>query len=321
MTITLKTLARVMFALALAAVTLVSCTSVESVSPIWLTDYDTAQKTAALEEKNIFLLFSRDAENETSAELRKNVFEDAALLNGLAKGFVAVNLDFAEARYDAADKAGEGSAEENQLIRDIDVANKYGVQVTPIVYLLTKEGYVIDTVEIDETVTTAQGLLTLADAKATRVAEFVSLVKTVQTTDGLDKVRAIDALCEITENNYRPILGIVFREVPALDPKDETGLVGKYLLQIAFLDAIDAFSIGDMEKGFSAFRNVSTHLFLSPDQKQEALLFLAIFKGETGSSMAEVVTYLKEALAASPQSDKATEIGQLITGLSTPVGK
>jgi thioredoxin-related protein len=315
MTITFR-----VFALTVALVTLAGCASVTH-NYSWLTDYDTAQETAVREGKNIFLLISSDAEDANGAELRKNVFDTPALLNDLSQTFVTVNLDFTEARYDAAEKAGSGSAEEEQLIRDIDVANKYGVQSTPIAYLLTKEGYVIDMVEIDDTVTTVKDLLALVNAKAPRVANFVALVSTVQTTQGLDKVRAIDALCEATENNYRPILDPVFRPVPGLDPKNETGVVGKYLLQIAFLDAVEAFGTGNMEKGFSAFRTVSTNSLLTPNEKQEALLFLAIFKGETGSDMSEVVTYLKQALAASPQSERAPDIQELITGLSEPGGK
>jgi thioredoxin-related protein len=320
MTITFKSGIRAVFALILAAVILAGCASVSS-SPVWLTDYDTAQETAESEGKSIFLLISSDEEDANGAEMRKNVFDAPSLLSGLAKTFVAVNLVFTEERDNAAEEAGEGSAEEEQLIRDIEVANKYGVQTTPIAYLLTKEGYVIDILEIDETVTTAKNLLDLVSAKTPRVAEFADMVSAVQTTGGLEKVRAIDVLCEATENNYRPLLGLVFRTVPSLDPKNETGVVGKYLLQIAFLDAMDAFGSGDMEKGFSAFSTVATHSFLTPDQKQEALLFLAIFKGETGSTMPEVITYLRQALAASPQSERAENIQELITGLSAPVGK
>jgi thioredoxin-related protein len=298
----------VFFALSMVAVTLVGCTTTAT----WLTDYETARETAALEGKNIFLLISSDAGGTDGAQLRKNVFDTPALLGGLTGNFVPVNLDFSEARFDAA----EGSAEETQLMADLDVADKYSVETTPAAYLLTKEGYVIDTVAIDGTVTTGRELLSRVDARKSRVKEFAALLTAAETAAGLDKVRAIDALYEATQGEYRDILADVFRAVPALDPVNITGLVGKYLLQIAFIDAMKDFGAGNNAAGFSKFRTVAADPLLSPEEKQDAWLYLGIFTYQFTNNVADTVSYFRQAIAADPQSEQVPNIEQLIQQLT-----
>jgi thioredoxin-related protein len=299
---------------------LASCASSK---PAWLSNYDEAKQLAEKNNKRIFLLFSADETDEASSDLRKNVF-NAKELNKALKEYVLVNLDFSESRYTAAEVA-EDADEETQttaeaardlLIKDSDVAQKYSVQGLPSAYLLTKEGYVLATIEIAPEITTATQFIALLDEKKEQIDTIYALLNSVDSSAATDKALAINDLYEATEIQYRFLLVDFFRQVLELDPDNTTGVLGKFALQIAYHDAMDYFSIGALDSAIAEFLTVAENPVLSPEEKQEALFSAAYFMAQSGyGDIDTVLDFLADAYEAAPMSENAPVIVSIIAGL------
>jgi thioredoxin-related protein len=307
---------------ALAVFLLVSgCASSQ---PTWLSNFDEAKQLAEKNNKRIFLLFSADETDEASAELRKNVFDTKELQKAL-KEYVLVNLDFSESRYTAADVAEDADEETKAtaeamyglLMADMDVAQKYSLQGLPTAYLLTKEGYVLAGIQIAPEITTVTQFITLLDEQKEQIDAINALLSRIDSSaDVIDKALAINDLYEATEVQYRPLLADFFKKVPELDPDNTSGILGKFLLQAAYVSAMDFFAIGDLDSAIGEFLTISENPTLSQDEKQEALFSAAYFMAQSGyGSIDTVLGYLADALATSPDSENAPVIAEIIQGL------
>jgi thioredoxin-related protein len=296
------------------------CASAKSV---WLSNYDDAQQLAEKNNKKIFLLFSADETDETSAALRKNVF-DAKKFHQVLKDYVLVNLDFSESRYTALDvaedadekTAADAEAAQDLLMQDSEVAQKYAVQGLPTAYLLTKEGYVLAVIEIAPEITTPEQVIALLDEKKEQADKISALLSRVGSSSAIDKVFAINDLYEATEIPFRDMLFEFFAQIPELDPNNTTGFLGKFTLQLAYHNAIDYFSIGDIDAAILEFLAAAENPVLKPDEKQESLFSVAYFMAQSGyGDFDTVISFLTDALGASPESENAPIIISILDQL------
>jgi thioredoxin-related protein len=290
--------------------------------PQWLSDYAEGQKLAEKNDKMIFLLFTADETDEKNMEFKK-IFNTPELKK-ILKGYVLVNIDFSESRYaaaeppeDADDKAIEAAGKVQELLeRDFGVAQKYSVQGLPMIYLLTKEGYVIATIGVDtETVTTEQFLTRLEEEKPA-IDSTYTLFQKIKTTQGLEKVLAIDELYEATESQYRFLLSDFFAQVPQLDPNNESGVLGKFILQNTNNAAMQFLSAGDYESAIREFETIAENPILKPLEKQEALFTVAYLFANTGTEdITKILDYLQRAYDAAPDTETAPAISAIIAEL------
>jgi thioredoxin-related protein len=300
-----------------------------SSKPTWLSNYDEAKQLAEKNNKRIFLLFSADETDEASSDLRKNIF-DTKELNKALKEYVLVNLDFSESRYTAVDVAedadeqtlADAEAARDLLLQDSDVAQKYSVQGLPTAYLLTKEGYVLATIDISlnedgtPTITTAAQFIALIDEQKEQIDAIYALLSRIDSSAAADKATAINDLYEATEVQYRFLLADFFKQVPELDPDNTTGILGKFVLQTAYLNAMDYFAVGDLDSAIAEFLAVSENPVLSREEKQEVLFSAAYFMAQSGyGDLETVLTFLADAYDAAPESETAPVITSIIEGL------
>jgi thioredoxin-related protein len=290
--------------------------------PQWLSDYAEGQKLAEKNNKMIFLLFSADETDEKNREFKK-IF-DTPEVKKVLKEYVLVNIDFSESRYvaaeppeDADDKVIEAAGKELELLeRDFEMAQKYSVQGLPTIYLLTKEGYIITTIGIDtETITTDQFLTQLEEKKSV-IDSTYALFQKIETTQGLEKVLAIDELYEATESQYRFLLFSFFAQVPQLDPDNESGVLGKFILQNTNFVAMELLSAGDYESAIQKFATIAENPILKPLEKQEALFTVAYLFANTGTEdITKILDYLQRAYDAAPDTETAPAISAIIAEL------
>ncbi|MDR3284710.1 MAG: hypothetical protein LBS97_05990 [Treponema sp.] len=289
--------------------------------PAWISDYDAGQKLAEQKNLRIFLLFSADETDQINAGLKK-IF-DAKETQKTLKEYVLINIDFSESRYNAAEAAEDAdektaeAAEKAQelLLRDSDVAQRYSVQGLPAAYILTKEGYVLASLELDPETATAAQFVELFAAQQPQIDSVYALLNKIESSAGPDKVLAINDLYEATEVQYRNLLSALFEPVPDLDPENKTGFLGKFMLQIAYHTAMSYITAGDIDSAVQEFLAAAESPALSPEEKQESLFTAAYFMANTGAGDIESVqAYLQQAYDAAPESENAPMIVEILGG-------
>ncbi len=283
-------------AFVLAALVFAGCAS----APSWQTDFDTAQETAREQNKDMFLYFSGSDWDVPSQTLKSAILDKDTFAKKAAKDFVLVNLDFPES---------EGVIDEEQMNKNFETAQRYYLQAFPTVLLLSSDGDVYGQVPYDETVTDpAKYLETVKSFDAVK-KQRADLKKKIAAASGAEKVVLIDSLFEMTSPEYRGLLGEYIEEIPALDPNNQTGLRGKYDLQLAYNAAMDAYASGDGALASQKFLDVIATGILDPAQIQEAYYMAAYLQAISGTAdETAVIGMLQKAVDADPENPNAAEI-------------
>jgi thioredoxin-related protein len=285
----------------------------------WYHDFDDAKKVAKKQSKNILLLISMDGDDDGSKTLKKDIFDTNDFRKNVSKDFVLVNLDFskeaseeAKAPANATDKEQKSAEKKAALLKkNMKVASMYNVQTTPAVFIVTKDGYYIAAIEYDSTVNTAAAYIKVLTGKAADIKTVTDLVKTVHKTSGIEEVKAIDKLFEATRPEYQLLLADLCRSVPELDKKNESGLVGKYVMAAAYADASGLFRDGNYVGASKIFSDAAVNKYLKAEDKMQAYYTAAYLLGSSGSTdYPKMLELLQKSYDAAPdkESDNAKQV-------------
>ena len=292
----------------------------------WYHDYAAAVKIAEKSGKSVLLLASETGEDKDSKALKDTILNTKAFTSAAKKDFVLVNIDVTQAEYQktvAAENATEKeqkAAEEKagKFKENMDVLSRYRTQVTPSVYIATKDGYFVSYIVYDSSITTPDAYLKMLAGKTEDIKKVNDLSEKVRKSTGIDKVKAIDALYESTDQNYRDFLVGLYREIPELDKKNETGLVSKYVLATANSDAIALYSKGDYPGAAKVFADAAAGGKLDKADVQQSYYTAGYLLGSVGSQdYKSMLTYLQAAFDADPQSEHAPSIQKAIDYVKT----
>ena len=312
-----------------AAVTCLILSGCASKKAVWFNDFDAAQTVAKKQNKNIFLFFSGADWDEKSQQLKTAVFDTEEFLTGVSKKCVLLNLDFSNILYQQAEVSEDATEEEKAAAEKIvqiiqkngEMANNYSIEALPTCILLTKEGYVISEIAYEGSSETPADFLALLAQSDEKAKKINALVKDISKKKGAEKVLAIDALFEDTEEKHRQLLEEYFPLVVELDPENTTGVVGKYEFNSAYAQAVGFMNAGMPELAFETFLNVSQSERLSPEEKQQALYFVASVVYEMRpDAREEIYSYLESAYNTAPESPMAFFILQTMNNFSQDNG-
>lgn len=308
-------------AVALAALALVSCGGKKVDASKWLDSLADGKIAAQQADKKIILFFSADDQDNLSAMLKENILNKDEFVAAATEKYVLVNLDFSESVYEAtqvdenASSAEKKAAKEaeKRLEENMDAATQYSVQMSPAFYLLSKEGYVITQLVFDDTLSSIDGFNAEIDSHAEEITAFDSaLAKTAQGTN-LEKVSAIDDVYNLTDRRFAYALAPLAKELLKLDTKNESGLAGKYIIELAQVEATDAALHNDIENMISAFEKAAENSLLTASEKQQMYYYAGFYLGGSGSTDYEKVReYIQKAYDADPESDVAPDIQNLL---------
>jgi len=308
-------------ALLLAAFAMISCGNKTVDSTKWLDSFEDAKIAAQKENKQIILFFSADDSDNLSLTLKeKLLFKDDFVTAETAK-YVLVNLDFSESKYQAAQVAEDASSEEKKaaekakkrLEENMNVATYYSVQMSPTFYLTSKEGYYITQLLFDDTLSSIEGFDAEIASHEEEIKTFTdALARTTQGTN-LEKAKAIDDLYNQTDRSFVYSLAPLAREGLKLDPKNESGVTNRFVVEIAQVEAMEAAMSNDIEKMIQVFDKAAENKLLSAEQKQQMYYYAGYYLGGMGSTdYARVREYIQKAYDADPQSDAASGIQNLL---------
>ena len=291
----------------------------------WYVDYDEAKKAAQKKNKNLLIFFSVVDNDAESWTLKEKVFDTKEFVSALSKRFILVNLDFsASLSGDDEDQSEKGKKEAEERQRKIDymgyIASLYNVDSIPSVFLATKEGYCAAKIEASDEDAAPEVYIKLIESKTADLDKINALTDAVRAASGVEKVRAIDALSEATDDTRRLLLVDLFRTLPSLDPNDETGLVGKYLLLTAVFDASTFYARRDFSSAIQALVSAAEDNRLDRHDRQQAYYYAGELLTTTGSTDYKAVfDYFQKAYDADPESEYAPRIAEMLVALKKEI--
>lgn len=291
----------------------------------WYTDYNACLKQAQATDKKVILIISRDESDTVSADLKKNVLYTPEFAETFGADFEFCENDISPSLFKAAkppkdaDKETKKNAKKFSKILEsrMRVVTIHGIANTPTVYVLSKQGYVIKDFTYVPC-TTVKEFEEMIDEYKPGIAAYQSLIDDVYAAKGKEKIAAIDRLYEYSNPNYRYMMTDLMRQVEKLDKKNETGLVGKYVMAIATSDAMDAYISRKPDQVEKIYAKAAAHPQLTPDQRQQSYYAAAYVIGSNTPSpelTVKIIDYLEKAIEINPDSG----IGQHCAGLLAQV--
>ena len=100
----------------------------------WYTDYKEGLKIAKKEEKKILLYFGGSNWCPPCIKLRKDIFETDLFKNNIKKEYILIDIDFIMG----------GDQEEDLKKQNRELAGRYNINNYPTLFILNKDGVVIE---------------------------------------------------------------------------------------------------------------------------------------------------------------------------------
>lgn len=296
----------------------------------WIDNLIDGKAAAERENKKVFLFFSGDDQDQSSARLKENVFNTSDFMEKMTESYVLVNLDFSNSLFDAASADPLASEEEKAEAAKIWVtleenmrdAGLYNIQATPSFYLLTKEGYVIAEMIFDQEPKNADDFFSAYGAMEEQIAEYENILASAQKGKKDDRLVAINKLFDRTEPQLRYLLTDLSADYIKLDKKNSTGMVGAHIVAIANAHAVQAYLDQDPLAASEEFAKAAQSKYLDSDQKQQCYYTAGYLLAQSGTTdYAKVKEYLQEAYDAAPESSYASTIQSMIRMMEENYGE
>ena len=273
----------------------------------WYYSLSDAEAAAEKSGKNIFLFTG--TESESTDSFKKDVLQSGKFKSAAGKKFVLLDmyLSSLELEKKSVEEVEKEGREKSAMLLD------YNIRDEVTLLILSKEGYFISAIPFDEKCLSAEGLIEVLEKADEDSQKMMSLVSEIRKTDGTDKVRAIDALYEATDQNLRRPLLTLCREVPVLDSGNITGLLGKYELQITFDDVYKMLSKDSVDEASEKFVDLAENGHLDRTQKFHAYYYAAYLYPLVGSTNFDRMLELLElSYASDPSNEHSGDISLMI---------
>ncbi|MGP1490133.1 MAG: tetratricopeptide repeat protein [Treponema sp.] len=297
----------------IACVILSSCVSTPpaqsstAAAPQQETRKDTPRNTAAAQSaKDLLLIFTGSDWSAEAQAFSKNVLTESFK--------AAINQDYTVRFVDLPRNPAE--AERAAVQKNYLLFSEYAVPDVPFVVLQTADQDMYASAVIEPNITTAKQLTEKIKQLSAGRRAVVEARNAIAVSSGKEKALAIDAFLNIVGNGDARRYDSLRMQVPALDPDNETGLKGKYVLISADIRAKGFAQQGDFLKACDEYKTAAETGDLSSSELQ-----LAWYLAAYSSLMAEtvetetVIGYLQQAIAAAPQSEAVPQINQAIQKL------
>ena len=290
-------------------------------STAWIDNLIDGKAAAAKENKKIFLFFSGDDQDKSSAELKEAIFNTSDFMDELLKSYVLVNLDFSASLFDKAAAEPDASEEEKAAAAELWVkleenmrdAGIYNIQETPAFFLATKEGYVITQVVFEKKPESAAQVLEEISALEETVAEYENTLTSCRTGKTEDRLTAINKLFDMTEPQLRYLLTDLSSDYIKLDKKNRTGMCGAHVVAMANANAVQFYLDQDPASASEEFAKAASSKYLTPDQKQQCYYTAGYLFAQSGTDdYPKIKDYFEKAYEADPSSPYAETIQSMM---------
>ena len=288
-------------------------------------DIDDAIAAANKKNQDIMIIVTVESDTEDSADFLNKVVRVPEFKTDIASKYAVVCMDFSQKSYEAttvaddADAAAKKSAEEKSLImqKNTKYASMLNVTETPVIYLLSKEQYFISGLFYDDENRTLEGFKSTLAEKDALINDMHKMIYQTKIGNAEEKVAAIDALYEATSPSYRFFLIGLMESVQKLDPANKTGLLGKYLFELAAAKSDKALVDGDVRGAVQPYIAIADEALIPAESRQQALYTAAYMSAMTELDETSVIIgYLEKAIQVAPESENVPAIQRVIAALT-----
>ncbi len=282
-----------------------SCSNVK-----WNSSFSEAKKIATKKDKDIFMVISGGA--ESSDEFKSTVLDSKDFLSAVGKKFELLFINL------SADGLKDLSQEELSKVYDENskIIMDYSVTDELTMLMLNQDGYWLKSFPYADKYKDPALLIAdlfADDEKVSMAHEYISAIKKF---DGSDRAKAINNLYEFTDENYKlPLIPLCY-EIPDLDSENNTGLLGKYELIIAYDRADKILSAENVDQAAQVFVDAAEHGHLDRSQKFEAYFTAAYLYPLVGSTnFDKMCELLEQAYDSNPSDPHVNEVTDLLQNI------
>jgi len=257
-------------------------------------DFDSTLNAAKKSGKKILLFFTNVESKGHDEKIINDVLHASDYKELLGEEFETCCIDYSKSRFSKKSENFDEARNE----RDMKVAVIYGIDTTPSVLVLTKQGYVISSITYLP-VENPSEFKKVIEFDRESIDDMEKLLSNLEAAKGLDRVQIIDQLYEQTKANFRYQLRALSDEVLKLDKKNESGLVGKYLLARASTKAMDCYISREPDKAVECYLEPLKSKFLSVEEKQRSYFAAAYITGKNDPSIEnseKIIEYLTKTM-------------------------
>ena len=313
-----------------AGVTLLSsCGSAKKMNG-WYTDFEEAKKVANSKNKNIVLFVSSLYDGTGTEDGVSLLIDTPEFTKAVQDDFVCVYFDFNKIpeilgqSTDSLTGSELKKLEKKQdaLRKQLRIADLYGVMDTPCALIVSKQGYFITKIDFDYLDTSVSGYKDFLYMEIGTVQDFEeNLAKTKKGTLA-ERMDMYDTILSTTDERLQPSLAGLCREAVELDKKNETGLVGKFIMTLASVEAFDALNNRKFDEASKVYQKYAADERVSADEKQVLLFYAAQVYTSSGMvNHREIKRLLTESLEADPESQYASDIESYIKDVEAVIAE
>ncbi len=293
-------------------------------------DLDSAKTAAKKSKKNILLYVCMEGFDTYSEDFHRNVLESEEYKELFGKDFESVYFDFGSKAYSktelsagATKKEAETAEQASELLRkNMKVARSLNVQYSPTVFLMNKDGYCFaDEPYSEETFISADSLRQLVDSYGEDFELLDQMVEATKKGTPVERVNAINEIYETVPPVYLPTYADLFRSVPEIDKKNESGLVSTLYMEAVIEDGMSFYATGDFMGAVKCFQDGAKSGKLGPSEQQQAYYMAGQLLGMTGSNDYQtMLNYFNLSVQADPESPEAEKIQNIIDNIVLMLG-
>lgn len=286
----------------------------------WYTDFDKAKKAALSKNKDIVLFVSSMYDIPGTQEGVDLLVGTSEFTKAVAEDFVCVYFDFTKIpeimgqNPDSLTGSEQKSLEKKQdaLRKQLSYADIYGVRSTPELSLITREGFFISSVNFDYLNTSVSGYKDMLYMEIGPLQDFEKLLDSARSKKGTisERMDLYDTIYKTTDEVRRRSFYPLWKEAAELDRKNESGMLGEFIIETAHIDATnEIIDNRNLEAASKIYENAASDERISADEKQ-LLLYYATepYRSSSTAKFDEIIRLLNESLEASPESQYADGI-------------
>ena len=245
-------------------------------------DLEKTISVAEKSDKKILLVFTKLESGGFNETLVNQVLHAQDYQEKIGAEFETCQIDFSKEDFSSQKKFAKKTKAQTE--RDMNTTVIYGVETPPTVMILSPQGYVISSITYLSCIN-VQEFSNIIEVEREKIDAMEKMVAAVKNAEGIEKISAIDLLYENTHANYRYQLRKLCDEVVRSDKKNESGLVGKYLLARASTEAMDCYLARKPEKAAECYIKYVRSKFLSVEEKQRCYYAAAYITGNERPSV------------------------------------
>ncbi len=310
----------------LATLMFISCGKVETDFTGCYTNIEDAEKAAQKKNQDILVLITMNGDDAYSQPFTDNIIRSEKFKEDILSNYSVVRMDFSQSSYEAtvADENSNESAKKNAEKRAVlmqnntKFANLLSIESTPIVFILSKEKYLITSISYDSLNKTYEDFKNVLDAKADSIDSMHKMIYQTKIGTAEEKMSAINELYEATAPEYRLFLSDLLLSVKKIDPSNKSGLLGKLIYASADAKSIAAVNSGNPREAVDAYLALEKEESISQAERQQALYTAAYLCSMTGlEELPVIIGYLNKAISIDPDSEEVPAIKRVIEALSS----